>query len=321
MFEPVRDVSRAVHDAQIRLAMCGIAHIKNLRDRAPVNAAAKLMYFNQKSRGTNGYGLVGMNNHTIETHRALKESDFLSRLTARPYDEILLHHRLPTSTKNTYASTHPFVMELDNRRYYFVHNGIIENAHELREQHYQAGITYRSMEQDGTFNDSESLAWEFALYLCQRKQGISAVGSVACICLETDRESNRARRLYFYHNNGSPLRMLLDSELLVLSSEGGWGSKVAVDKLFFYDYQTKTLKLHSPLTISDELEIIWYGQPALDWDEDDDGVDVSLQTSVQAEIRDLELERDYLVSAGDYDWAQELDQEIADLRSVTGTCR
>lgn len=303
--------------------MCGIIHIKNLRDGAPVNATAKLVYLNQKSRGTNGYGLVGMNKNAIDTYRALRENDFLSYLTAHRYDELLLHHRLPTSTKNTYRSTHPFVIELANSRYYFVHNGIIENARELQRQHYEQGFRYQSLDiKDGTFNDSESLAWEFALYLSQQQKSVSAVGSVACMCLETDRASNRAQRLYFYRNSGSPLRMLCDSDLLVVSSEGGWGAMISEDKLWFYDYHSRTTKLHSCLTIACGVAFNWCGFPELDWcGSDDDDPFGWLGTSSELELCELEHQRDSWIRAREYRWAQELDEQIDYLRNDPGACR
>lgn len=286
--------------------MCGIIYAKNLKDAKPVNSLIKLMYLNQKERGTEGYGFVGLSKDTIDTHRALYERDLLACLEANEYDEILLHHRLPTSTKNTLPSTHPFIVDLDRHRFYFTHNGIIWNDDELQKQHTSQGISYKSIESEtNKINDSEALAWEFAHFITKRKNAIEVVGTAAFICLETDSETNRASRLYFYRDRSSALKIYRDKTLFVLSSDGEWGENTKADRLYFYDYQNRNIKnagrfeITSPdhASLFEPNSLFSYRLHECD-------------TETRDEILHLVAERDHLLTTGDYQQAAELDDEI-----------
>jgi predicted glutamine amidotransferase len=169
--------------------MCGIIYAKNLIGDRPVNNLVKILYQNQKDRGQQGFGFVGLSRKRIGTYRATGERGIMKYLSACQYDEIIFHHRFPTSTHNTLKSTHPFVIEMDDKRYYFAHNGIVQNADELEEKHSRKGITYSSAE-GADFNDSEALAWDVCLWLSKKQQKIEAKGSVAFLCLEVDKRTN-----------------------------------------------------------------------------------------------------------------------------------
>ena len=201
--------------------MCRIIYAKNLKDNQPVNNLVKVLYQNQKDRGQQGFGFVGLSGKLIGTYRATDEKGILKYLNEHQYDEIMFHHRFPTSTQNTIKGTHPFVIGLDDKRYYFVHNGIIQNADELKERHSRRGIVYSSEEGTG-FNDSEALAWEFCLWLKDKQEKVEALGSVAFVCLEVDKRTNRAQKLYFYRNDAVPLKIYKDETLLLLASEGNY---------------------------------------------------------------------------------------------------
>ena len=162
--------------------MCGIIYSKNLQDEKAINTLVKIIYQNQKSRGNKGFGFIGMNARRLDTYRSIDENGILRYLNRNPYDEILLHHRLPTSTPNTLQTTHPFVLSHEGSRYYFIHNGVIVNSIELKNHHYKQGIRYTSMDNMGKFNDSEALAWEFVLSLQQNDEQLAARGSAAFIC-------------------------------------------------------------------------------------------------------------------------------------------
>lgn len=284
--------------------MCGIIYSKNLQDNQPVNPLVKLMFLNQKDRGTEGFGFIGLSAERLDLYRATDEKGILSYLNGRPYDEILLHHRLPTSTKNTLQSTHPFIIDYDNRRYYFIHNGIIANPQALKGYHSKKNIVYASLNKDGTFNDSESLAWEFVLYLQGKITEIRAVGSAAFICLETDKRSYLAQRLYFYHNDGSPLKVYRDREFLLLSSAGNWATNIQTNNLYYYDYATRKVISDRALLIPDFTYESWNNTY---YDDEFDGWDIQ---QVHNQIINLEMERDYLVSVGEYEQAETLDDDI-----------
>lgn len=280
--------------------MCGIIYAKNLKGNEPVNNLIKILYQNQKNRGQQGFGFVGMNSKSINTYRAINEKEIMGYLNAKRYSEVLFHHRYPTSTQNTLKSTHPFIINLNGKRYYFVHNGIVQNDTELQEEHRKRKITYKS-EDLGLFNDSEALAWDFCLWLNGKQTDIQAKGTVAFICLETD-EKNRAVKLYFYRNAEAPLRVYRDNELLVISSEGNY-PPVKENCLYCWDYQIgQVLKMG-------ELKIDCPG--VYDVYMDDDVIDYDV--ALYGELQDLKQERDYLISVGNYDEADFIQEQITEL--------
>jgi hypothetical protein len=289
--------------------MCGIISVKNLRDNRPVNGIVRILYENQRERGQLGFGFVGLNARRIDTYRATDEKGILKYLDGNEYDEIIFHHRLPTSTENTLKSTHPFVVAMDDRRYYFVHNGVIQNAYDLKEKHEKLGIKYSS-EEGNSFNDSEALAWDFCLWLNGRQGKIDARGSVAFVCLEVDTKTNRAERLYFYRNSAARLKVYRDSSLLVIASQGNY-APVPENQLCFWDYRKGQISRYRALDIPvpEFAGLNGYG-----YDYFDDGMDDTYGVSAtKADIAALEQERDYLVSIGECEKAEALDDEIEEL--------
>jgi predicted glutamine amidotransferase len=224
--------------------MCGLVYVKS-KVGENVNQAVKVLYHGQKERGRRGFGLVGLNNRLVNCYfRGTTEEESDEVLNNNSFDEIIFHHRQPTSTANTKESCHPFKIDFDNKTYYFVHNGIIFNDSELRTKHQKRGIKYVSERKDDkeiVFNDSEALAHEFVLWLNRREKNCEAMGSAAFICLETDSKSRQALNLYFYRNNYSELKIFNDKEMFVLISEGDYIG-VKGEKLLFYNYQTGKIK-------------------------------------------------------------------------------
>jgi len=280
--------------------MCGIIYAKNLTGKEPVNNLIKVLYQNQRGRGQQGFGFVGLNAEQIDTYRATGEKGIMKYLNGYQYDEILFHHRNPTSTQNTLKSTHPFIIKLNGRSYYFVHNGIIQNDNELQREHYRRNIAYKSHE-DGLFNDSEALAWDFCLWLNGEQPQMQAVGAVAFVCLETD-EKNRAAKLYFYRNSSAPLRIYRDKTLLVISSDGNYPA-VRENCLYCWDYQSRQVLKMAELKIACPNFYDVYI--------DDDTPDYEVM--LHSELRALEQERDHLVSVGNYEEAEYIEEEMMDL--------
>jgi len=288
--------------------MCGIIYAKNLKDNSPVNNLIKVLYENQKERGQQGFGFVGLNKERIGTYRATDERSIMRYLNERQYDEIVFHHRLPTSTENTLKSTHPFVIEIADRRYYFVHNGIVQNADELKERHAKRGIAYSSEEGD-LFNDSEALAWDLCLWLSNRQQKIEAEGSVAFVCLAVSKKTNRAEKLYFYRNSGAQLKLYRDKTLFLLASEGNF-APVKESRLYFWDYQERQVRMSKFLDIRSPVSFTFnqYDYRYYDYTPEDE------EQEVEAIIASLGQERDYLLSIGEYARAEEVEEEIDDLK-------
>ena len=284
--------------------MCGIIYAKNLIGNHPVNNLVKILYQNQKDRGQQGFGFVGLSAKRIGIYRAISEKGIMKYLSECQYDEIIFHHRFPTSTQNTLKSTHPFVIEMGDKRYYFVHNGIVQNADEVKEKHSRGGITYSS--EEGTdFNDSEALAWEFCLWLEDRQEKIEAEGSMAFICLEVDKRTSRAQKLYFYRNDAVPLKIYKDETLLLLASEGNY-PLVKKNWLCFWDYQRGQLGKYRFLDIQGPSR---FSFNQYDYSYFDD------ELELKAYIASLEQERDYLLSVGQYVEAEMIDDEIEYLKN------
>jgi len=236
--------------------MCGIIAIKNTKNSQPVNQAIRIIYENQKSRGTDGFGFVGLSKKEIRVFRSTFEKGILDYLDENNFDEILFHHRNPTSTKNNLSSTHPFIVDIPikHKKYYIVHNGIITNDDELYAKHKELGIKYKSESESGLlFNDSEALAWEFALWLNGLIDKFKAKGSIALIGLEIDRRSNKALKLYFYRNSIADLRILRTKDILILSSEGKW-NKVKANRVYYYDYKSKLIKKYQKLVVENKFK-------------------------------------------------------------------
>lgn len=79
---------------------------------------------------------------------------------------IAFHHRFPTSTANEEHCNHPIASGTG----FLIHNGIINNAHELKIEHEKNGIVYSTIDAQNKFNDSEALAHDVAFALLKPKK-------------------------------------------------------------------------------------------------------------------------------------------------------
>lgn len=216
--------------------MCGIVFATDFTGQ-PVNKWITHQFEKQRSRGTQGFGLLdGQFNHLIKNPR---EDKILKWLNKYKSTEILFHHRFPTSTENVQNACHPFSTgRFFETNYVLVHNGWISNAEAMYKKHIKLGIEYSSLQPDGSFNDSEALLWELALTLEGEQEKMECYGAIAFICLATN--SDDKRELYFGRNN-NPLNMHFTKKHLYLSSEGQ-GDPITSHSLYCYNYKTKELK-------------------------------------------------------------------------------
>lgn len=229
--------------------MCGILYS---RDKTDVGMRVKELFENQKSRGTDGFGIlevltdVKVNHNKIKVSRFVYEKDAIEYLSQSKANEILFHHRIPTSTKNSVKTNHPIIASNDiyENKYYLIHNGIISNCNELKEEHEKLGIKYNTIEKD-KFNDSESLLHELVLIIEGYKKESDIVGSLAFIMLQTDK-SNNPKNLFF-GRNGNPLSLFELENSITLRSLGS--ENIESDKLFNYDYKTGKIT-HKEMTFS-----------------------------------------------------------------------
>lgn len=168
-----------------------------------------------------------------------KENKILNWLVRYDSNLILMHHRFPTSTINVKRAAHPFSTKdyFGDTQYVLVHNGVIRNPSELKKQHEELGIEYYSVLQDGTFNDSESLLWDFALYMEGKQTELKVAGGIAFICLKI--EKGKLTKMYFGRNN-SPLNMLRTKTGISLASEGE-GEAIDSNRLYAWNYKARRL--------------------------------------------------------------------------------
>lgn len=206
-----------------------------------MNDICRVLYEGQKHRGNDAFGVVAFDSGSYYVDKWIDEGSFLGSLEELKYSEMLIHTRFPTSTDNVIESAHPFIVERGDRRFYFIHNGIINNSLELKAKHDLLGVGYEYKSLDvksGKFNDSEALAFEIVDWVVGGCVGeVSARGSVAMIMLEQSISSGRAVGLYYYRNDMNPLTMLKTSGVFMLASEG-LPDEVESGKMFRYDYAT-----------------------------------------------------------------------------------
>lgn len=216
--------------------MCGIVYAHDF-DGKPVNNAIMQVFDEQRARGTEGFGLF--DGQEMNMVRASKEDKILKWLVKYDSNLIMFHHRNPTSTVNVARAAHPFSTKgyFGDDQYVLVHNGIIYNSRERKEAHEKMGITYQSVLQDGTFNDSEALLWDVALYLEGKIEKVEARGAIAFVCMKTVKKG--LNKLYFARNS-NPLNMYRSKGGVALSSEGP-GESIESGKLYTFNYQLKRL--------------------------------------------------------------------------------
>lgn len=216
--------------------MCGIAYKHNLLG-LPVNNDILQQFDAQRSRGTEGFGYF--DGQEMNMFKAANENKILKALVKYNSSLILFHHRRPTSTINVKRAAHPFSTKdyFGDTQYILVHNGHVSNSYSLQHKHAEAGIEYQSLLQDGTFNDSEALLWDFALTMEGKQDSLKAYGGIAFVCIKTVK--GRLDKLYFGRNT-SPLNLNRLKDSVELSSEGK-GEPITPGWLYTYNYKLNRL--------------------------------------------------------------------------------
>ncbi len=240
--------------------MCGLIYGKRRDNRSVVKSLLK-RYDKQSGRGTQGFGYVVIKNgHVVDIKRSKYEAGIKSFLNQEDgASEIMFHHRFPTSTENLEEVTHPIVVSNDllDSNYYVIHNGVLTNEDVLKEEYEKMGFKYTTdivkttivkiagitTSEDTTvgFNDSESFAIDLALFLDGKKNIIESVGSIAFICIQTDK-NDKVQYIHYGRNDGNPLVMEDNNDLFFLKSMGG-GTDIKEDVINSIDYETgKTIQ-------------------------------------------------------------------------------
>ena len=239
--------------------MCGIVYSKSFTGK-PVNNTIVNRYTDQRARGSEGFGFYVPQTDRL-THNP-REGRILSLLKRDKADEVLFHHRFPTSTANVRNSCHPFsTKDTFDSNYIVVHNGVLQNEYELKTEHDALGYSYISEQDNGTFNDSEALAYDLARYFEGETDKITARGSIAFIAIKRDNRG-KPTKLFFGRNSGNPLQMKHTANSLTLSSEGE-GESIKPNMVYCYDYDTGEITKRS--TVIPMTEYKSYGYDYSSW--------------------------------------------------------
>jgi len=232
--------------------MCGILYGKR-SDNFPVAKSLLKRYDKQRNRGIQGFGYISIKDGVVtDVVRTLTEFEMERKLKDEVSDEILLHHRYPTSTPNIIEATHPIVVKNDilEHDYYVIHNGVLTNDDDLKKTHESMGFVYGSIienieitkiggkitkkETTIKYNDSEAFAIELALYLDKVKDSIDIIGGSAFICLETDKDG-RILKIHYGRNAGKPLVIEDNNSIFFIKSDGA-GKDVPENVIITKDY-------------------------------------------------------------------------------------
>ncbi len=318
--------------------MCGITHVKRTDITQKANKLTIKRYEKQKHRGNEGYGFIEIRNgFVVSETRTQTEKEILEKLKKSTADEIMFHHRYPTSTPNLIEATHPIKVSNPKLRYnyYVSHNGIITNDDELRTRHIREGYTYTTditkkwitainTYSETMWNDSEALAIDFAQAIETGKE-MTAKGSIAITAIQFEKETGKVIALYFGRNGGNPLCVENSKEFFALSSETG--EDIEADTLYRLDYETNKIT-------GEEKKIgVWttpkatsygmgygyggymgsydydtYHHTSHDLEEDDFDVDMWEEINALEEAIELANRND------DYDLATELEIELEELK-------
>lgn len=196
--------------------MCGlIAYLGTPKEKSSrVHNAVTTQYEEQHARGQKGFGIISIKNGAAVTHRACEPVKFFFDIHETKGPFLAVHHRFPTSTKNSIRQTHPIIVPMKGGRALLVmHNGIISNAHTLFKKHTEElGYAYTTYTPIVTstnyllpaFNDSEAFAWELARFIDGDETRINALGTAAFLALEVDKK-NHPLAFHFGRNEGNEL--------------------------------------------------------------------------------------------------------------------
>lgn len=150
---------------------------------------------------------------------------------------------MPTSSANKLSQTHPIYVSNKKLKfdYYVIHNGIITNEDELREEHIKEGFIYTTdrinSQKKEEFNDSEAFAIELAKYHEGLTKEVGSTGSIAFTAVKVNKKTSKAISI-LYGRTTNPLNLDVNGDYMMLSSEGP-GDEIESKRVFEYNLATK----------------------------------------------------------------------------------
>lgn len=233
--------------------MCGILFGQRKDNRSVVKSILK-RYERQKTRGRQGFGYLAIHDDKVLTiGRSETEEGIEAQIKEEDCSTLLFHHRFPTSTENYEEATHPIVVKNKKLKsnYYVIHNGVISNHEEMKKKFEGMGFEYLTEKEiitttktkktvtevrESASNDSESFAIDLALYLENKQQAFDSVGTIAFICIETDKKDN-VLRLHYGRNSGNPIIVERNNDVFFIKSVGQ-GYDLPEGQLITVDWKT-----------------------------------------------------------------------------------
>jgi predicted glutamine amidotransferase len=216
----------------------------------------KLRYEAQKARGQKGFGFVAVHKGEVEGFwHSEGEEGILAEMKKMDAEDILFHHRNPTSTPNLHEAAHPILVSHASLKYdwYVCHNGVITFPDRLKEKHETAGFEYRTEIKEvyitksgrqvlsgvAKYNDSEAFAIEWVRDMEDKKWGLSHVdGKIAFIAYQVDKVTQKVVAAHWGRNSGNPLNFLKTNSFFAVTSAGD-GEEIKENVLYSYDYASK----------------------------------------------------------------------------------
>lgn len=239
--------------------MCGIICAFNAKGEATSKWVREQLQ-NQLSRGKEGFGVINFDPTTeIEIERSCEITGILVPMMMNESNGVFLHHRMPTSSDNRIGQTHPIKCTDESFKYdwYVMHNGVIQNDDEVREEHMEMGFRYGTDHESYStyarknmtkFNDSECVAWEVAIIGEAsdklKKKGelvLRTEGNNAFMALKVDKKTQKAVGLLWGRNDGNPLNFHKGGNDEFYWSSTGIGQEVEANKMFEMDLKTRKI--------------------------------------------------------------------------------
>jgi len=246
--------------------MCGlIAYIATEKE----NQKILEQYQDQQSRGSRGFGIITIKKDSFNILRSTEGIKMTIDLMNSSQEKmIMFHHRLPTSTENKISQTHPIKVSHTKLEhdYYVMHNGVIRNSSQLYTEHlekhkykYSTKIETASKYYDG-FNDSESFAFELALFIENKTEEIGSLGSAAFLCLQVDKKTQQPKTFFYGRNSSNPLEIQRTEHGILIASDIE-EKKLNVPENKLYSIDIKNIFNKKQKTIFNEKPLIFKKEP------------------------------------------------------------
>jgi hypothetical protein len=256
--------------------MCGIIGLISRQGGEEAQDFILDQFEEQKTRGSQGFGLIRVNKNQVKVKRATETTRALFDVSRTQDPIMLFHHRMPTSTRNSVSQTHPMEITHDELEfdYLVLHNGVIRNTEELYKIHTEElGYAYKTKENTAqtyyhnkAFNDTESFAIELARFLDGKGEEIGSFGSQAFLGIKIKKTTQKPHSIFWGTNESNPLIWDETPLGLVIASELNYGydaTKEAYCEILIKDIFNKKLTHKNLADLINYYEIKFKKEPII----------------------------------------------------------